>query len=388
MFERILIKSGSNAAERFLSIADLVDMMFYYGEVHALISQFELKQLLNSFGVDVLYDLITTKRLFVHPCDQHIGASKYGDFESVGLFRRNFNSIEELLFNFHKETVNDIDENKRFAEKFSKVLDEYRYPQAINESLYADVENDKLLSQATQVFVKQYYPNYRDIENIQVKADSKVSSFMSFYKIEGNLRIDELNELHRQQGYGGSFGYSTILMALGETHVDCYLSSELKAEMMANNRWTEIYKLRMNQSISQAEGSMENIDHFREMSVNEYLSPGQAFEAGLITSKELLKDLNSRDSVKFREWLSKIPEGQPLAGELYKEMQALNSNKKWIKGSRSLSQVVTSIINPVLGAAHTFLDSFVGDRLINGWKPSLFVSNILTKEQYQRKSAS
>ena len=41
MFERILIKSGSKNTERFLSIADLVDMMFYYGEVHVVVSQFE-----------------------------------------------------------------------------------------------------------------------------------------------------------------------------------------------------------------------------------------------------------------------------------------------------------------------------------------------------------
>ena len=45
MFDRILIKSGSNPAERFLSIVDLVDMMFYYGEVHVTVSQFELQQL-------------------------------------------------------------------------------------------------------------------------------------------------------------------------------------------------------------------------------------------------------------------------------------------------------------------------------------------------------
>ena len=136
MFERILIKSGSNNTERFLSIADLVDMMFYYGEVHVVASQFELKQLFTIFGEDVLYELITTGRLIVHPCDQHIGASRYGEYDSVGLFGRNFQSIDELLSNFHKETNSNPIENKRFAKKFSTVLTEYRYPQNIHDSLY------------------------------------------------------------------------------------------------------------------------------------------------------------------------------------------------------------------------------------------------------------
>lgn len=70
MFNKILIKSGSNVAERYLSIADVVDMMFYFTEVHVVISQFELKQLLAVFGEDIFYELITSKRLIAHLCDQ------------------------------------------------------------------------------------------------------------------------------------------------------------------------------------------------------------------------------------------------------------------------------------------------------------------------------
>ena len=384
MFERILIKSGSNNTERFLSIADLVDMMFYYGEVHVVASQFELKQLLTIFGEDVLYELITTGRLIVHPCDQHIGASRYGEYDSVGLFGRNFQSIDELLSNFHKETNSNPIENKRFAKKFSTVLTEYRYPQNIHDSLYKDIENEDLLSRAAQVFIRQYYPCYQNIEGIHIKAFFAKTSFMSFYKIEGNLRIDELNTIHQKLGYNGYFSYSNVLMALGETNIDCYMASELQAEMIANRRWTEVYKLRMNECIKQAEGSQENINHFREMAANDFLSPGASFVAGLLSPQELLKDLICNDSVKFREWLSKIPSGQPLTGELYNEIQGQFSNKNWVKGVRSLSQILTGLINPIAGAVHTFLDGFVGDKLINGWKPAMFISSVLTKDSMKK----
>ena len=384
MFERILIKSESNTAERYLSIADLVDIMFYYGEVHVVISQFELKQLLTTFGEDVLFELITTERLSVHPCDQHIGASRYGGLESVGLFRRDFKGIDELLYHFHKETIQDDSENKRFADRFSRVLTEYRFPQDIQKSLYDDVENDDLLSRATRVFIKQYYPGYRNIEDICVRADSKVSSFMNFYKITGNLRIDELDSIHRLNGYTGSFSYSTVLMALGETHIDCFFASELEAELITNRRWAEVYKLRMNTSISRAEGSLKNINHFQEMAANDFLSPGQAFVMGMISPKDLLKELNSNDSVKFRKWLAGLLEGKPLTGELYKAIQNKNSSKPWVKCTRSISQIVTGILNPVLGAAHTLLDGCIGDKLINGWEPSMFISNVLNQNKLKR----
>jgi hypothetical protein len=384
MFKTVLIKSGSNSSERFLSIPDIVDMMFYYGEVHVVVSQFELKQLINVFGEDVLYELLTTKRLIMHPCDQHIGAAQQGGFDSVGLFKHNFKSKEELLMNFHKVVSDDPKENRRFADRFSKVLDVYSYPNSINDSLYQDVENADLLSRTTQVFVKQYYPEYRGINEIEVKAIPASKAFMSFYRIEGNLRIDEMNKLHKSLGYVGNFAYSTILMALGETNTDCFLASELNAEMITNQRWSEVYKLRMNECIQKAEQSKQNINHFTEMVSNEYLSPGQSFESGIISSVELLKDLNSRDSVKFREWLMGLPDGQPITSELYKEIQGQNSNKPWVKLARSFTQLIGGVINPIVGGGLTFLDGFVGDKIVNGWKPTIFVSNKLNKEKYRK----
>ena len=387
MFNKILIKSGSNVAKAGLSIADVVDMMFYYNEVHIVISQFELKQLLTAFGEDIFYELITSKRLIVHPCDQHIGASKYEGLDSVGLFRHNFSSFDELLFAFHKETINDDKENKRFADRFSKVLSEYRYPEKINDSLYKDVENENLLSKITQEFIKQYYPNYRNVEDIHIKAEPSASTFMTFYEIGGNLRINELNEIHSQNGYSGKFGYSTILMALGETHMDCYLASELQAEMMVNQRWSEVYKLRINECIKQVNKTIENIEHFHEMAAYDYLSPGQSFVDGLISPKDLVNSLNCDDSVKFREWLSKIPQGQPISNELYKAIQDQNSNKLWVKGIRSFVQVgigAIPIAGPFVGGALTFLDGFAVDKIINGWQPSMFVNKVLTKKQFKK----
>ncbi len=384
MFERILIKSGSQIADRYLSIADLVDMMFYYGEVHVVVSQFELKQLLDVFGEDVLYQLVTSKRLFIHPCSQHVGAARHGNLESVGVFSHNFGSIDALLYNYHKQIVDDAQENSRFADKFSKVLDEYKFKEGFQTSLYKDVENVELLSRATQVFFKQYYSSYQHIEEIKVAAVPASKSFMSFYQIESNLRMDELNSLHKQLGYDGTFTFSTILMSLGETHADCYEASDFQAEMIGSQRWSEIYKLRINESINQAEGSKEQIDHFKEMTVSEFLSPGIAFNEGIISSYDLLNDIMSWDSYYFRKWLSEIPEGQPLTGELYKDIQAQNSNKIWVKCLRTMTQLIVGLLVPVAGVSLTLLDGFIGDKLVNGWKPAIFVNNMLAKDAYKK----
>ena len=85
-----------------------------------------------------------------------------------------------VIYNYHKRIIDDTQENKRFAEKFSKVLEEYRFPTGFQASLYKDIENADLLSRATQVFIKQYYPAYKNIDEIRVYAQSAENSFMSF----------------------------------------------------------------------------------------------------------------------------------------------------------------------------------------------------------------
>lgn len=381
MFDKILIKSGSKSTERLLSIPDVVDMMFYYGEVHVMVSQFELGQLLQEFSEDVLYELIVSKRLFVHLCDQHIGGVNYNGSYSAGMFRHDFSSIEQLLYMYHRTLKKNSTENLHFANKFSQVLNEYRYPNLVQESIFKDIEDDAYLSQIAKTFLKKYYPNYHGINDIYLHAESVPSQLDGMYRIEGNIRFDELSVLHRKMGYPGKFSYSTILMAMGEVCQDCYIASELKSKLITNCRWAEIFKLRFNKCICNAEKSNRDIDCFRKTVAFEFFSPGTFFSLGGITSHELLKLLNDHDSMRFREWLKEIPDGVPLSAEFYNEIRKRNSEKPWVKFLRVLSQSILGMVNPVIGIASTSIDGFVADKIINGWKPQIFVDKILRDDR-------
>ena len=386
MFDRILIKSGSRSTEQFLSIQDIVDMMFYYGEVHVVVSQFELRQLLQVFGEDVLYELIISKRLYMHPCDQHIGAVRQNETGlcSAGMFRRNFGSIEHLLYVYHRGFIRNSVDNMRFASKFSKIMEEYRYPSLVQESIYKDIENDTFISKSTQTFIKLYYPTYRNPEEIVLHAEPVQSQLGGMYRLEGNIRIDELNTIHQELKYPGFFSYSNVMLAMGETAQDCYLSSEIKADLITNSRWAETYKLRMSKCVDDAEKSNENIECFHQTVAYEFLSPGEAFSLGKITPKEILNLLNDKNSIKFKEWLKKIPDGTPLSGEYYNKIRKLNSDNPLLKSIRVLSQSILGLIHPISGVVATLLDGFVVEKIINGWKPMLLVDKVFRKDNFNR----
>lgn len=377
-----------------LPIADLVDMMFYYGEVYVMVSQFELSQLLGAFGEDVLYDLVKSKRLILLPCDQHIGVGMYGNgIYSVGLYSRNIETIDELLYKFHREVVKNSVENKRFADKFSKELEQYRYPNQVRDMLDGDIYDKKELSRLTKVYITQYYPSYDKLNSIEVSAIPVQTSLNGFFRIESNLNIDELNAIHQKAGFRGAFSLSSVLLAIGESAVDCYVTSEKSLELFPSLSWCGLYKQRINDACNRYTSSKENIENFHNVEAIEFLSPGAAFMQGKITPAQLLDELLGENSIEFRNWLMKLPNDANLASEVNEAVRVATAQKWQVKVGRILFQLVPAIcvsaiagagIGTLVGSCTTILDSLIGDKITKGWSPRIFVDKVLRDDTLVR----
>lgn len=386
MFQKILIKSCNNQNEKGLDISQIVDMMFYYGEVHIMMSNLELMQLLSAFGEDVLYQLISNHLLILHPCDQHAGAlvSQNGAIMVDVFHNKNITSIDTLLYQYHRQIVHDSVMNVAFADRFSKVLKLFEYPKLVSESIVADISDDEKFSNLVQAFLRQYYPQYLDIEKVEIHAESVASKINGLFRMESNLNMDELNRIHKNQGYEKEFSYETLLVGIGETAQDCYLTSELSSDIITNNRWSEMYKLRMNQAINRSFYSRENINRFQELTTVDYFSPGSAFAAGQLSPQEILNRLMLKDSIRFKEWLLQLPIDADLSNKMMDA--ALESNmQKWpIRTSRLVMPMIGGFINTGLGIILTGLDFFLGDKIEKGWNPTMFVNNVLKNNRLKK----
>lgn len=385
MFERILIKPQLKiGGNHVLNIENLVDMMLYYQEVHIIISHIELSQLLSAFGEEVLLELVKSKRIILHPCCQHVGSGIIGDSYSIGLYSQNFN-IHQMLYEFHhKIEPQNTDKNRKFADIFAKYLSAYKYPSFVNDKLFQDMDDVQFLRNATEAYLKQYFPTYKNTcESIEISAKSN-QNFGGFYQIESNLDIPQLNQILQKQGYSHKFGYEGLLLSIGETCIDCYNASNMKSELFADPRYTEIYKIRLNTNIERANDSYKNIEHFSEAFSYGFLSLGKAFTKKIILPAELLDKLNDNNSRKFRDWLSKLPEDAKLTGEFYNECEDRLSQKGITKGIRFGVTTAAGFI-PSVGVAVSALDQFVVDRIIDGWKPKIFLDKILRDKKLSAK---
>ena len=141
---------------------------------------------------------------------------------------------------------------------------------------------------------------------------------------------------------------------------------------------------KLNTNIERANNSYRNIEHFSEAYSCGFLSLGKAFTEKIISPIELLNKLNDNNSQKFRKWLSEIPENTQLTGEFYNECEARLS-QKWITKIIRFCLTTAAGFLPVISVPVSALDQFVVDRMIDGWKPKIFLDKILRDKKLSAK---
>lgn len=383
MFDKILIRPSYYFGEPQLDIRCLVDTMLYYDEVHVISSQFEIKQLCSVFGEETLIELINSKRLLLHPCDQHFGTGIHEESYSIGLYSHNFQDIHELLYKWHSTFNDDKSSDKSFADKFAPLLSIYKHPTTINDSLQKDFEDEQFMTNAARAYISKYFPEYQGTAEIVLKCEP-VTHYNDFYSIISNLNIPQLDLILKSRGERYRFNVAGLLLSVGETNVDCYSAASFDCELLADSRYSELYKVRMNKCINNALGSSQTMNNFTDAFAYGFVSLGEAFTNGTISPTDLVEMLNDDDSIKFRNWTSKLPANTSLAGEFYNECESRLSNKPAAKITRfAVSSAIGAIpvVGPIAGLVVSGVDQFVGDRIIDGWKPKLFLDKILRNEQ-------
>lgn len=395
MFESIIVKPDSSSGFPVFHVAPLVDAMLYYGQVNVLASHLELNALLTIFTEDGLYELLNKKRLTLWLNCQHFVPGFYSgkdDIISVGLSTLNIHNVDSLLYNYRMSiNNNDNDDAKRFVKKFSQYVYLYEFDNTVSDSMYHEFEDPSFMSLFAKDYLTNFYPEYKQTEDVQM-ALTPAYGLEGFYKVESNIDTEQLNTIHKNRGVPYSFGYSNLLFGIGNTNMDCYLSAALQSELDIDPRYGSSYRTRMNAGINRIINKSIEISDFSKAEAYGFLSIGEAFEKGTISVDNLLKLLNNRNSVKFREWVASLPPDSHLAGEFVNECEERLKEGNFIKKERLAINLLLTVgsfiagfnIPAAAGAAWTVLDSFILDKISQGWSPKVFSDKILRNDKLKQ----
>ena len=105
------------------------------------------------------------------------------------------------------------------------------------------------------------------------------------------------------------------------------------------------------------------------------------FKSGVIDIDDILMCRNSFNGGIFRNWLESIDYEESVVLEKLINKNSQSSVNKFI---RYLYPNIFGLISPLAGAAAGAFDSYIMNRVMNGWSPSLFLDDVL-KENIDNK---
>ncbi|WP_459926144.1 hypothetical protein [Flavobacterium covae] len=389
MFDKICIKNKESENYK-LDIGFVIDTMLFYGKVILLVHKEEIKILLNFFGEDLLKELIKTRRIELRFRENLIGSMIFPDGKyNIDTFTSKEITLESVLYEAHRSTVNNSIRNQKFTDEFSNLIEPYSYSKDVREAIISDFSNESLLKRALPIYIESIVPQYKHPEIIEIEI-IKDGGFGPYdaYSLKTNIDLTELNKIHKQNNPEVTYdiNYSGFLQSIAESKGDIHIVSELESEIVTSELYSKFIALEVEDIIKQRTKSEGELKLFNEYVLTNCLSLGKAYLNNVINGKELLKIFEKAD--KFRYWLKKIPEDKNLLGEYYKAvLKEKISDKLPTKTARfvlfegigiTLDLLGTGGLGTLAGTALSVADNFLLDKIINkGWRPNQFIDKSL-----------
>ncbi|HTO14139.1 MAG TPA: hypothetical protein VLZ83_00075 [Edaphocola sp.] len=389
MFERICIKDKKSENYR-LDIGFLIDTILFYGKVIVIAHREELNILFSSLGENLIKELISSGRLEIKFKGNILGSMIFPDGKySVDTFSSQDVTLDSILYKIHRKKVNNSTKNLKFSSEFSQIITPYNYGKEVRENIVSDFNNVELLSKTLPLYINSIVPNFELPEKTEIEI-IKDDSFGPYdaYSLNSNIDLKELNKIHKQNKPEVEYDidYSGFLLSMAESKGDIHLASDLDSELVTSELYSKFIEVELNELIAKRAKSETELNLFKEYSLANCTSLGNAYVNGTLSEKELLRIFEK--SNKFREWLSKIPEDGSLLGEYHKAVISKDlSDKLPTKTARFVIFEGIGITLDLLGAGGigtavaTSLalgDTFLLDRIINRkWKPNQFIDNTL-----------
>ncbi|RYY02948.1 MAG: hypothetical protein EOO53_09670 [Gammaproteobacteria bacterium] len=383
MFEKITFTTQDKTSITYpINIGHLVECMLFYKKTHVIADQGILKQLLNYFGVNNLLRLIELDVLDITYTDSFMGIYSQtvsgSQFHNVVDMNSPQNKYEDVLRRQCIEIEGKSGKGKRQANKIQDKINVITHdPVIIEGSTNSILSQEYVLASAkTSLQIRLKLKNIPDIE-------FNTENTINGIQIHTNINFLEVNEIYHMFV---SPSHSTITPALilsdiMELERDLYFSSKNLSEIAASPISSELAQKKFSYIFDISKNNNLKIECFSELLFNDVKDIQNAVNSKKINLSELLDLIEG--SIKFKEWLRSINPDLDLFKQyhdaitkesFFEKLPAKTVRFCIFTGLGMASDgVIGGGLGTSAGIALGSLDTFILDKLINGWKPNHFI---------------
>ena len=167
-----------------------------------------------------------------------------------------------------------------------------------------------------------------------------------------------------------------VLSHLQDARADFILAAHYGGDFATSAVTSAVVRLRYGMLLRRTEINADAQRQFSEVALPDMPTIAEAVDSGERTLQEFLRLLDKAD--RFKNWLKAANPDEGLTREYLRAV----SSQDWVqttkvKGLRYMLTLAADATNPIAGFAAGFMDNFVIERLLGGWRPNHFVNDRL-----------
>jgi len=387
MFEQICIKPTENTFPT--DIGFIAENLLYYGKVNLIASTDTLPVLLDNCDVELLIELMNRGCLKIYMKGNILGTmstklSNGNTVNDVALITSDNHTVEELAYRSLFLHTQRTGYSRRTSKRLLDYIEPIKYDDGICDLIRTDLDNEKYVKDSIIDTIKLYNPHINIEPNeIQYK---KIKTEKGFFFLT-NLNFEEINKQIPHNPDGKLVDSTSFILNIQETRGDMYFSSSLGCEIATTPIQTQLMRLKFKDIYQKIHKSTDDIYQFNDFILNDGHSIKEVINSGERKFSDFIKLLDKAE--KYKGWLLKVGEDQNLIKEYHKAV----TKDTWVdklpgKSLRwsfftglglALDIAGAGGVGTAVGLGLSAGDSFLLDKVIKGWNPSVFVDNELNR---------
>ena len=362
----------------------LAECMLFYGRVKLVADRGMLEQLIRTVDPSVLIDLMQDGLLEVHYIDGGYGIRTENTGTPTELHRPISYSLpswelQEVAPVLFTEVTGKAGRGRRLAKGFQDRAHEFRIGgESIATATVADFHDHDYLVGAIQTVLKVLAPEYPQPEPFQFSLEE----VGKYFRVHTNIDFEAANISHHRHypveisTVNPAFLLSQLVHARGEFD----FASRLDAELATDETTSAIMGLKLDELALMRAQNRDRISNFQANLLLQAHAIREVINSGERSFTDFVDVLHLAE--EFKAWLASRDASTDLLEQYYEEV----SRRTWISTipAKALRwTIVTGVgvfvpqpVGTIAAGSLAAADSFLLERLVEGWKPNRFVPTL------------
>lgn len=388
MFEHVALRRAPGGDP--ISIGEVVEALLYYQRVHVVVDRGTLFGWMRSVGPEQIISLLQRSDVSAVYCEEVLGAHtesvgplqvhkliafQLAGHEGVGELK----SPEDRLVYELERLPMDKGAAKRFTRQFLRKVPVRKFsgthflPTGIPDAAKLDLMDGPFVKEAVRRLVALCPCGYDlgseyKFEIVHTDIGMYVFHDIDLAKINGRRAalappVEALTIAH-------------LLSQLQDALADVALASFYGGDFVTSQTASAIIRVRHESVLRRTQLNTDARQQFIEIALPDSPSLAEVVNAGERSLKEALTLIDQ--AVRFKHWLKSTNPDEGLVRTYMKDV----SSEGWVQSlpAKSLRYMLTlglDATSPAAGLVAGFVDNFLVEKLLGGWRPNHFVNSRL-----------